>query len=225
MSMHTHVPRCVYVLNCTLANGCTWQYSVPVFHTGWSDYILTTTPGADPEGGFWGCAQTDHFKSCVFGVKTNSPQMNDSNCKFCTFYLPRLFKIFSFTKKYPISNSCRLNFYHLRCQEIAYWHFYIKKIQGEAPRTPAVTSRRHGGRALCACRSAVSNNDHHLPNVEPPTLPKFLDPPLYTQSHHPDPVPFLCPWPSLCLTRGHQICCQANFTVLVITEITMSTTL
>jgi hypothetical protein len=28
---------------------------------------------------------------------------------------------------------------HLRCQEIAYWHFYIKKIPGD--KIPAVTSR------------------------------------------------------------------------------------
>jgi hypothetical protein len=43
MSMHTRTMICVCLLNCTLADGCAQQYSVPVFHTGWSDYILTTT--------------------------------------------------------------------------------------------------------------------------------------------------------------------------------------
>jgi hypothetical protein len=33
-----HIRRCVcLLLNCALADGCTRQYSVPVFHTGWSD--------------------------------------------------------------------------------------------------------------------------------------------------------------------------------------------
>jgi hypothetical protein len=56
-----------------------------------------------------GRIQTDHFKSCVFGVKTSSLSL----------------KYFHSQKNTQFSNSCRLNFYHLRCQEIAYWHFYI----------------------------------------------------------------------------------------------------
>jgi hypothetical protein len=47
--MHKRTTMCVcLLLNCTLelhtfADGCTWQYSVPVFQTGWSDYFMTTT--------------------------------------------------------------------------------------------------------------------------------------------------------------------------------------
>jgi hypothetical protein len=44
ISMHIRTTMCVcLLLNCTLADGCAQQYSVPVFHTCWSDYILTTT--------------------------------------------------------------------------------------------------------------------------------------------------------------------------------------
>jgi hypothetical protein len=39
----------------------------------------------------------------------------------------------------------------------------------------------------------------------------------YTQNHH--PVPFLCPWP-VRDCGGHQICCQANFTFLVLYKVT-----
>jgi hypothetical protein len=44
----------------------------------------------------------------------------------------------------------------------------------------------------------------------------------YTQNHH--PVPFLCPWP-VPDCGGHQIRCQANFTVLVCIAISLSFTI
>jgi hypothetical protein len=67
-----------------------------------------------------------------------------------------------------------LNFYHLRCQEIAYWHFYIKKIPGRPPGPPAVTSRRRrsSGRAFCACRSAVSNKPSKCWTPPPSQIPR-----------------------------------------------------
>jgi hypothetical protein len=52
----------------------------------------------------------------------------------------------SSTKKQHISNSLRLDFYHPRCQEVAFSTFKSKIILGEAPQIPLCGLRAFGAR-------------------------------------------------------------------------------